>query len=264
MGNTERQRQQSDDLLLQIHEQYAINNNANLHGVITLIAAVIVVMGVYGYVFVHSTLNFEDWGNLYVSKSDLYSLDVLLLSCMTSVLIVLILICICVYQGVAQRKEQFIIHAIRFHVSRDSTELLPKRYNPFLKFGLEIVQGLYGELIKFFLWTIALIMISIICKLFIHVFQNYSNGINWCYLLEFLAVCIILAIAFCYSCRYYNLQIFSYILRQVEYHKYMESDELKSLIEQLTSCGKDKRIILNKTAIVKKYNNISKNANPPK
>ena len=40
-------------LELQLHEQYAINNNANLSSIVTLICTILVIFGSYGYVFVH-------------------------------------------------------------------------------------------------------------------------------------------------------------------------------------------------------------------
>lgn len=256
-NKTQEHQNNSNSLLLQLHEQYAINNNANLSSVITIIVAAIAVIGVYGYVFVHSTLCFTDFGNLYNSCTDLYSLDVLLLSSLTSILIVLIFICVCFYQGVAQRKEQFIIHAIRVKMSSKLLTLLPDRYNPFLKFGFKIVQGLYGEIIKFFICTILFIVFTTAFKLTIHVYNNCSNDPNWFFISETFIVLILLAFALFMTYRYCINQLYSYIIRQAEYGEYMEPDKLKTIIETIKIHESCKTIFIKKMAIVRKYNQIN-------
>ena len=42
------------ELEKQLHEQYAINNNANLGNIIVLLTALIAVFGAYGYIYLHS------------------------------------------------------------------------------------------------------------------------------------------------------------------------------------------------------------------
>ena len=52
------------ELEKQLHEQYAINNNSNLGSIIAILTTLVSVIGVYGYIFVHSTLDFaKDWGS---------------------------------------------------------------------------------------------------------------------------------------------------------------------------------------------------------
>ena len=48
------------ELLKQLHEQYAVNNNANLGTIVTLVVAVIAVIGYFGYVYVHTGVDFSD------------------------------------------------------------------------------------------------------------------------------------------------------------------------------------------------------------
>lgn len=263
-SNKEQEHQNdSNSLFLQLHEQYAINNNANLSSVITIIVAAIAVIGVYGYVFVHSTLNFTDFGNLYDSCAELYSLEVLLLSSLTSILIVLILICVCFYQGVAQRKEQFIIHAIRSKISSKLLEILPNGYNPFFKFRLNIVQGLYGEIIRFFMCTILFIVFTTVWKLAHHIYINYSHGPNWFFITEAFIVLSTLGFAILLTYQYCMHQIYTYIERQVEYGEYLKSDELNLLLGEFSK-SRQKKIFIKKSCIIKKYNKIRNNVNSSK
>jgi len=46
---------------LQLYKQYARNNNVNLTSVVTLATVVIVILGFYGYVFVHTVCKLGDW-----------------------------------------------------------------------------------------------------------------------------------------------------------------------------------------------------------
>lgn len=46
------------ELEKQLHEQYAINNNANLGSIIVLLTALIAVFGAYGYIYLHSKFVF--------------------------------------------------------------------------------------------------------------------------------------------------------------------------------------------------------------
>ena len=41
------------EMLLQLHQQYAVNNNAKLESAVSLIVGLIAVIGAYGYVFLH-------------------------------------------------------------------------------------------------------------------------------------------------------------------------------------------------------------------
>ena len=71
------------------------------------------------------------------------------------------------YQGFAQRRDQFIIYAIRFNYGLKIKEkyknrIFPDNYHPFNKEGIEIYQGLFGEFIKIFTIIQIIIFISTI------------------------------------------------------------------------------------------------------
>lgn len=164
-----------------LHEQYAANNNAGLSNLIALITSSIVIFGFYGYVFVYSTVKFTtDLNYLYCHCTKLYSLDVLVFITMACLFVINVLIYICFFQGLKQRKEQFVIFALRKkYYQRNPIELSPKiypeTYHPFQKSGLDIVQGLYGEMIKVFQWLEIVLLFSTFCKILINVTEGYSQ-----------------------------------------------------------------------------------------
>ena len=136
-----------------------------------------------------------------------------------SILILGILFCICTYQGIAQRKEQFIIYAIREKYFKDKEKedkekdkeeyknILPDGYQPFDKKGLEVIQGLYGELVKIFFGVAIILTILTIWKI---CFACLCN----CIVLFAMLFCCTL---FCICCYYYCKQQCSYMDRQLEY-----------------------------------------------
>ena len=88
-----------DKIYLQLHEQYAINNNANLSTIMTLVIALIGVIGYYGYIFINTTNKFK--GNLfdlYISSQCQYHLEALILVYLASISILAIFFCLCTYQ----------------------------------------------------------------------------------------------------------------------------------------------------------------------
>lgn len=214
-----------DELLKQLHEQYAVNNNANLGTIVTLVVAVIAVIGYFGYVYVHTGVNFsDDFGNLIageVNGVNVYYLDALLLIYLASVLVIAILIRLCIYQGVAQRKEQFITDAIRRkcfeNAINKNAHIFPKGYHPYYKEGMDIVQGLYGELVKIFKVLFWVLTIALGSKLIANVIVNHDNGFWKLGAIE-VALCLILVLlSYCYCYKFYREQRSSYLQRQGEY-----------------------------------------------
>jgi magnesium-transporting ATPase (P-type) len=153
------------ELEKQLHEQYAINNNANVTSIVALITTRLGVVGVYGYVFVHSTIEFANDFGKFVCTDEKYSLDVLLFSAMASYLILVIIFYLSAYLGTNQRKEQFITFAIRRkHYERgekkDYDKIFPLEYHPFDKSKSKFIQGLYGEIcsiLKILFWIITIL-----------------------------------------------------------------------------------------------------------
>lgn len=207
------------DMELQLHEQYAINNNSNLNSVVTLLAAMIVVFGGYAYMFIHTTIDFSEinraW-NLYDNDKELYSLDVFIFTTIASYIVLHIMRRICIYQGYAQRYEQFITYAIRSKyfnklliTDKDKDEenkaeekdkqkmgIFPKEYHPFGKDKMEEtecfhlinllksdkdchirpIQGLFGEFVKIFGCLQVILIIGVVIKLIINIVEYHSNS----------------------------------------------------------------------------------------
>ena len=176
-NNTTMPNDSKDKIYLQLHEQYAINNNANLSTIMTLVIALIGVIGYYGSVFIQTTNEFK--GNLfdlYIPNQCQYFIEALILVYLASISILAVLFCLCTYQGIAQRKEQFIIHAIRMRYEIGVGKLLPKEYHPFDKKWFQPIQGLYGELVKIFI--VVFVVLTAITVLQVH--YGDSSKVNCC------------------------------------------------------------------------------------
>jgi len=156
---------------MQLHQQFAENNNANLGSVVALIGASVAVLGAYAYVYVYSTFKISDWGNL-VASDDTFSLNVLVFAAIASFVVLTILQYICVYQGIHQRKEQFVIYAIRckyygMKPEKVTPRIYPSNYTPFKNSScsLKLIQGLFGELVKIFFLLELIILVATILKM---------------------------------------------------------------------------------------------------
>ena len=173
------------DIEKQLHEQYAVNNNAYLSSVISFLVGLFGAIGAYGYVLIHA---FPDYGDNIV-----YSPVQLFLTMTGSLFVLTIISCICMFQGIAQRREQFITYAIRVkhieNVGADNS-IFPQNYSPFDKRGLDMVQGLYGEFLKMVICVQLLIFVSAIMYLF------QANCVSLCCNCIILTICVCLCILF--------------------------------------------------------------------
>jgi len=209
----------------QLHEQYAINNNANITSIIALITTLLGVIGVYGYIFVHSNIDFaEDWGKFVVVDGK-YSLDVLLFSAITSYFILVIIFYLSAYLGTNQRKEQFITFAIRSkyyekkgkkHKNKNYyDEIFPRNYNPFNKSKSNFIQGLYGEICciqRILFWLISFLTIG---KLGYNICKYYKNGV-----VSYSALSVIVLFTI-----FFILSLVSfYCINEKLYHSYQERE----------------------------------------
>ena len=188
---TDKEMQQKMEL--QLHEQYAINNNAYLSSIVTLLVGLLAAIGAYGYVFLHSTNYFEDVVYLPSIK---YSLTQLSYALVGAVFVTDVIMCLCIYQGIAQRCEQFIAYTIRYKYGKKDfiNEIFPPQYYPFGKKGLKIVQGFYGEFVKIGIWTQMLLFISYIYKLCLNIWNYKCCGVN---IYAIVIVCIVFVLCAC-------------------------------------------------------------------
>lgn len=52
----------------QLHEQYAINNNANTGSIVTLFVAMLASVGAYGFVYLHTINAFSGESGIFISR----------------------------------------------------------------------------------------------------------------------------------------------------------------------------------------------------
>ena len=229
----------------QLHEQYAINNNSNLNSVVVLLAAMIAVFWGYAYMFIHSSVEFsciaQGWC-LFNNCTGLYSLDAFLLSALASCIVLHIMRRICIYQGYAQRYEQFITFAIRhkyfaklfYHrakevakteeIGKQEMGIFPKWYHPFNKDNsdkraekscacfanplkckhnfIQPIQGLFGEFVKVFCLLQIILILGVVVKILMNVLTHHTNGYSIIGIVEIIILFISIVILSLYD-RFY-------------------------------------------------------------
>lgn len=258
------------ELLKQLHEQYAVNNNANLGTIVTLLVAVIAVIGYFGYVYVHTGAEFSTDFSCLIKPNGVFYLDALLLIYLVSVLVIAILVRLCIYQGIAQRKEQFIIDAIRskyfgtdyLWVEKNAIEsekssnkeidekIFPKDYHPYLKKKIDIVQGLYGELVKIFQWVFIVLTISIVAKVIAYISKYDISKPLVIIEIVVVVLLVVLLSTFGRIC-YFKCQIKSYESRQNEYFE--RRKEIENYVKNMAKGKREnkKRWICNISKLLK-------------
>ena len=211
----------------QLHEQYAINNNAILRSVIVLACALIVVIGYFGYVFVNSTAEFSNGFFRLRNDDGGFFMDVLLCSYVASSFILFVLARLCIYQGIAQRKEQFITYAIRKKYNIDERrdkenngKVLPKDYHPFNKSKRDVIQGLYGELYTSLKWVFWLLSVGVVVKLVANIVKYGKNSICWLGFVECVICLAFIVFLFFVLKSYFTNHMYFYIKRQLDYEEH--------------------------------------------
>ena len=199
------------ELEKQIHEQYAINNNANLSSIIALLLGLFAAIGAYGYVFIHTTVTSLPINYPIVTSFDSSQFLFATIGCH---IVLVIMLHICMYQGFAQRYEQFVTYAIRYEYhsqvnhSMLTKKIFPNTYHPFNKSGLNIIQGLYGEIVKIIIY---LILPLFICSV---VYQYRYDLINTLWIIFPLSLTIAWFVG------YFNFKKERYIELVMEYNVY--------------------------------------------
>ena len=141
-----------DKLELQLHEQYAINNNANVSSFIAMIGALIIAFTGYGYVLYQYLM--DDWCGL-CCCGKAHATTMMHIATFAVLAVIFILYVVALNLGTGQRMEQFITFAIRKTAYKDKTdtykEIYPKSYHPFNKTIWKFTQGMYNSLLYIFL-----------------------------------------------------------------------------------------------------------------
>lgn len=200
----------------QLHEQFAINNNASLSSVLTLVTTMLAVLYAYGYIFLHTSVQGNPLTLYDVQKSE-YGLLGLYIVSVATIAVLSIIFYLCVYQGVAQRCEQFIIYRLRFEVDiQPDGKTLPIGYHPFGKTGMKILPGLYGEIAKITKWVGAVISLStILFSLFLYKVHGEDDCVK-----------------FLFICAYCLIILLTWIVS--DYHKRKQFDKYRSYAGKFT------------------------------
>ena len=155
------------------------------------------VIGFYAHVFMESSCCFEK------VEDYSYSLGDLCISAICAFIALGIMAYLCIYQGMYQRREQFVVWAIRkkyYGENYNNPKLFPDNYKPFGKEGIEIVQGLYGEFVKIIIFVSICLVFSSLIKLVINIIEFHNNGCN----INGLGLCIaalLVLVAVVWMCR---------------------------------------------------------------
>lgn len=213
-------------ILRQLHEQYAINNNNSLSAIVAIITALLASFAGYGYVFINSANLFHnDLKSINGHQNMQYCLDTLFYSAIAVIFILAFIACVCIYQGTYQRKEQFITYAIREKYKALYELVFPDNYHPYNKGRLEMIQGLYGEFIKFIIAAFILILLSLLIKLGYNIFDSHtSKTISENAMWVLIIFIIITSSIFCSTIEYYNYNRNKYLQIQ---EKYFEKSKIK-------------------------------------
>ena len=224
-------------MLLQLHEQYAVNNNSGLSSVVSLIVGMLAAIGFYGYAYVFSTNDFETKFGDSCCCSCSFSLTQLSIIAIFSLLVLAIIIHICIYQGSAQRLEQFIIHKIRIEyglVNQDGTsKIIPSSYKPSGKRGLKIVQGLFGEIVKISAALELFIIVSLLVKYILNIASYHTCPVSK----EGVIVGMAVLICFVYlasRCIYFLYKRENLYLKREEEYRHKESANKKQIVDNDT------------------------------
>ena len=209
-----------EELEKQLHEQYAINNNANLSSIIALMVGLFTAIGAYGHVFIHTEAN---------SCVQTYTISQFMFTAFGCFVVLAIMLYICIYQGFAQRYEQFITYAIRYRYYTEKSkkakntkkesknkllfEIFPDTYHPFNKKGLKRIQGLYGEFVVIISALIFLLIFTTIYRYCVS-----SKSIQ-SFDLEYLFI-VIASVIIAYLIQMYDNRIKKYEELQKEYAMY--------------------------------------------
>lgn len=172
-----------DKLELQLHEQYAINNNANVSSFIAMIGALIIAFTGYGYVLYQYLMSDVCCCKMANAETMVH------ISTFAVLVVIFILYMVAIEVGAGQRSNQFVIHNIRKKAynynNEELEEIYPEGYTPEGKDYFTFVQGIYNTLSWIFWGIYAFIAILS----FGVIVQNCCGlsvcAIMWLYMISF-------------------------------------------------------------------------------
>ena len=138
---------------VQLHEQYAVNNNANNTSYIALITPLFMAFTGYAYVLYNYMTTYLPCGE-----------EVMIYTTMAVLVVLLILHAVALEIGASQRSNQLVIDKIRvkkYKTKEEYYKVFPKGYNSFGKNYVNFVQGIYNTFSKTCLYLYMLFTINL-------------------------------------------------------------------------------------------------------
>lgn len=188
----------------QLHEQYAINNNANVSSFVSFVVALLALFGFFGYSFVYSSNKFSADGEL--MTKGIMSLDAFLLFSIIVIGMLFFLALVSLHLGYSNRSNQIIIDRIRDrYFEKNKKIIFGKSYSPLGKTWCSFLQG-YFDL---FYWLFYSGQVLVILFTVYKVIQNtqLANAVLSCWaILVFFIFILQLGFVFltlCFRSRYF-------------------------------------------------------------
>lgn len=139
-NNSKEENEMQKRLESQLHEQYAVNNNANNTNYIALLTPLFMAFTGYAYVLYNYMTTYLPYG------------DIIMIYTTIAVLIVLLILhAVALEIGASQRSNQFVIDKIRrkaYNTADESDRIFPKGYISSGKNYFTFVQGIYNTFAK--------------------------------------------------------------------------------------------------------------------
>jgi len=152
------------ELEKQLHEQYAINNNASISSFVSFIVAIFALFGSFGYVFVYSSIEFSVGGKFVVNN--IMTLDIFLLFSVMVAGIMLFISLISLQLGYSNRNNQIIINNIRNrYFDKNKDKIFGNNYNPLDKKWFDFIQDYFNNFYWMFFSGQILVLLFTLIKI---------------------------------------------------------------------------------------------------
>jgi len=166
------------ELESQLHEQYAINNNANVGSFVTFLVALLALFGFFGYTYVFSSNEFSLNGKLI--KDGIMTLDVFLLFSIIVIGMLFFLSLISLHLGYSSRSNQIIIDRIRDrYFEKNKKIIFGSSYSPKGKTWSSFIQDYFNIFYWLFFSGQILMIIFSSLKIFHNINFEYELNRFW-------------------------------------------------------------------------------------
>lgn len=156
-----------EELLSQLHEQYAINDNAKNQNFITFLISIFALLGAYGYVYIYTYTGtkIDDFNSEFVQSFcsiEYFHPNVLITITVIIVLIFTFMAMLVAFLGYSTRRDQIVIYKIRtVALKGDKVFYNNLLYTPFNKSYWEFIPDYYN----LFFWAFVAINLLLIILL---------------------------------------------------------------------------------------------------